>query len=246
MKTIKFLYDRLFGELVTLRIAGNAVTICQAENAVKYELPKTFQGYNYLNHPEETAGWLLAILREEKIKIRRCRIALDFGQVYLQTVRLPVMTAEEQQNWVRWEGSQYVPFEPGTYRAALAPAPDWKDYGIAQEHRVSVAADFSVPWQETEEAALQDFLLVAIPLEKIETLQRLAGFLRAKLECITVMEPEQDALPINLLPVTSGKEVIVKRGYQTATVVCLFLSVLAADEKCLAGSGEAACSVSVC
>ena len=239
MKIIKFLYDRLFGELVTLRIAGNAVTICQAENAVKYELPKTFQGYNYLNHPEETAGWLLAILREEKIKIRRCRIALDFGQVYLQTVRLPVMTAEEQQNWVRWEGSQYVPFEPGTYRAALAPAPDWKDYGIAQEHRVSVAADFSVPWQETEEAALQDFLLVAIPLEKIETLQRLAGFLRAKLECITVMEPEQDALPINLLPVTSGKEVIVKRGYQTATVVCLFLSVaLAVRGGVSAGSGR--------
>ncbi|MBQ1777657.1 MAG: hypothetical protein IIZ93_05785, partial [Acidaminococcaceae bacterium] len=71
MKIIKFLYDRLFGKLVTLRIADNAVTICQAENAVKYELPKTFQGYNYLNHPEETAGWLLAILREEKIKIRR-------------------------------------------------------------------------------------------------------------------------------------------------------------------------------
>lgn len=230
MKIIKFLYDRLFGEPVTLRITDNAVTICQAENAVKYELPKTFQHYNYLNHPEETAGWLLAILREEKIKIRRCRIALDFGQVYLQTVRLPVMTAEEQQNWVRWEGCQYVPFEPDTYRAALALAPDWKDYGIAQEHRVSVASDFSAPWQATEETALQDFLLVAIPLEKIETLQQLAGFLRAKLECVMVMEPEQDALPenllpINLLPVASGKEVIVKRGYQTATVVCLFLSV---------------------
>jgi Tfp pilus assembly protein PilN len=150
---------------------------------------------------------------------------LDFGQVYLQTVRLPVMTAEEQQNWVRWEGSQYVPFEPGTYRAALAPAPDWKDYGIAQEHRVSVAADFSAPWQETEEAALQNFLLVAIPLDRIETLQQLAGFLRAKLECVTVMEPEQDALPVNLLPVASEKEVIVKWGYQTATVVCLLLSV---------------------
>lgn len=225
MKIIKFLYDRLFGEPVTLRITDNAVTICKAGNTVNYEWPKTFQDYNYLNHAEETAGWLLAILREEKIKIRRCRIALDFGQVYLQTVRLPVMTAEEQQNWVCWEGSQYVPFEPGTYRAALAPAPDWKDYGIAQEHRVSVAADYSAPWQATEEAALQNFLLVAIPLEKIETLQQLARSLRAKLECVTVMEPEQDALPVNLLPVASGKEVIVKRGYQTATVVCLLLSV---------------------
>ena len=230
MKIIKHFNDILFGELVTLMITGDSVTICQGKNSVKYEFPKTFQDYNYLNHTEEMAGWLLAILQEEKIRIRRCRIVLDFGQVYLQTVKLPVMTAQEQQNWVRWEGSQYVPFEPGTYRAALAPAPDWKDYGIAQEHRVSVAANFSAKWQETEDAALQTFLLVAISLEKIETLQQLAGFLRTKLEGITAMEPEQDALPenllpINLLPVASGKEVIVKRGYQTAAVVCLLLSV---------------------
>lgn len=225
MKIIKHFNDILFGELVTLMITGDSVTICQGKNSVKYEFPKTFQDYNYLNHTEEMAGWLLAILQEEKIRIRRCRIVLDFGQVYLQTVKLPVMTAQEQQNWVRWEGSQYVPFEPGTYHAVLTTAPDWKDYGVAQEHRVSVAADFSAPWQATEEAALQNFLLVAIPLDRIETLQQLAGFLRAKLECVTVMEPEQDALPVNLLPVASEKEVIVKRGYQTATVMCLLLSV---------------------
>ena len=225
MKIIKHFNDILFGELVTLMITGDSVTICQGKNSVKYEFPKTFQDYNYLNHTEEMAGWLLAILQEEKIRIRRCRIVLDFGQVYLQTVKLPVMTAQEQQNWVRWEGSQYVPFEPGTYYAVLTTAPDWKDYGVAQEHRVSVAADFSAPWQATEEAALQNFLLVAIPLDRIETLQQLAVFLRAKLECVTVMEPEQDALPVNLLPVASEKEVIVKRGYQTATVVCLLLSV---------------------
>ena len=225
MKIIKHFNDILFGELVTLMITGDSVTICQGKNSVKYEFPKTFQDYNYLNHTEEMAGWLLAILQEEKIRIRRCRIVLDFGQVYLQTVKLPVMTAQEQQNWVRWEGSQYVPFEPGTYRAALAPAPDWKDYGIAQEHRVSVAANFSAKWQETEDAALQTFLLVAISLEKIETLQQLAGFLRTKLEGITAMEPGKAMLPVNLLPVASEKEVIVKRGYQTATVMCLLLSV---------------------
>ena len=150
---------------------------------------------------------------------------LDFGQVYLQTVKLPVMTAQEQQNWVRWEGSQYVPFEPGTYHAVLTTEPHSKDYGIIQNYQVSVAADFSAKWQETEDAALQTFLLVAISLEKIETLQQLAGFLRTKLEGITAMEPGKAMLPINLLPVASGKEVIVKRGYQTATVVCLLLSV---------------------
>ena len=225
MKIIKHFNDILFGELVTLMITGDSVTICQGKNSVKYEFPKTFQDYNYLNHTEEMAGWLLAILQEEKIRIRRCRIVLDFGQVYLQTVRLPVMTAQEQQNWVRWEGSQYVPFEPGTYHAVLTTAPHSKDYGIIQNYQVSVAADFSAKWQETEDAALQTFLLVAISLEKIETLQQLSGFLRAKLECVTVMEPEQDTLPVNLLPVASEKEVIVKRGYQTATVVCLLLSV---------------------
>ena len=217
MKIIKHFNDILFGELVTLMITGDSVTICQGKNSVKYEFPKTFQDYNYLNHTEEMAGWLLAILQEEKIRIRRCRIVLDFGQVYLQTVKLPVMTAQEQQNWVRWEGSQYVPFEPGTYHAVLTT--------VIQNYQVSVAADFSAKWQETEDAALQTFLLVAISLEKIETLQQLAGFLRTKLEGITAMEPGKAMLPINLLPVASGKEVIVKRGYQTATVVCLLLSV---------------------
>lgn len=225
MKIIKHFNDILFGELVTLMITGDSVTICQGKNSVKYELPKTFQDYNYLNHTEEMAGWLLAILQEEKIRIRRCRIVLDFGQVYLQTVKLPVMTAQEQQNWVRWEGSQYVPFEPDTYRAVLTTEPHSKDYGIIQNYQVSVAADFSAKWQETEDAALQTFLLVAISLEKIETLQQLAGFLRTKLEGITAMEPGKAMLPVNLLPVASEKEVIVKRGYQTATVVCLLLSV---------------------
>ena len=199
MKIIKHFNDILFGELVTLMITGDSVTICQGKNSVKYEFPKTFQDYNYLNHTEEMAGWLLAILQEEKIRIRRCRIVLDFGQVYLQTVN--------------------------TYHAVLTTEPHSKDYGIIQNYQVSVAADFSAKWQETEDAALQTFLLVAISLEKIETLQQLAGFLRTKLEGITAMEPGKAMLPINLLPVASGKEVIVKRGYQTATVVCLLLSV---------------------
>ena len=109
MNTIQFLKDRLLGKLVVLRITGTHVRICQGKRIPEYELPKTFQGYNYLNHAEEMAGWLQAILREERIQIRRFRIILDSEQVYLQTVKLPVMTVEEQKNWVFWEGSQYVP-----------------------------------------------------------------------------------------------------------------------------------------
>ena len=94
MNIIKFLRDRLFGKPVVLTITGTCVRICQGRKSPEYELPKTWQGYNYLNYAEEMAGWLQAVLQEEKIRIRRCRIVLDSGQVYLQTVRLPFMTAQ--------------------------------------------------------------------------------------------------------------------------------------------------------
>ena len=223
------LQDRLFGKLTVLAFTGTHVRICQGKKNPQYELPKTFQGYNFLKHTEETAGWLQAILREEMIQIRRFRIILDSEQVYLHSVKLPVMTVEEQRNWVCWEGSQYIPFEPGTYQADLLFWPDSADCSSFQENRVTVAADLSVKWQTAEEAKLQDFLLIAISLGKIEALQQFAGFLKAKLEEVTAIGPKQVILPVNLLPVSSRKEVILKRGYQTATVLCfltaMFLTV---------------------
>ena len=86
----------------------------------------------------------------------------------------------------------------------------------------------SARWQETEETGLQDFLLVAVPLEMIEVLQQFAGFLKAKLEAVTVIGPKQELLPVNLLPSASGKEVILKRGYQIAAVSCLLISLFLA------------------
>lgn len=224
MNVLKFLKDRLFGKLVVLMITGSHIRICQGRKSVEYEFPKTFQKFNFFNHTEEMAGWLQAILQEEKIQIRRCSIVLEPEQVYLQTVKLPVMTAEERRNWVRWEGSQYVPFEPGTYQAVLLSWPDSANFGLVQESRVTVATDLSAKWQSTEEAKLQDFLLIAISLEKIEALQQFAGFLKAKLEEVSAIGPKQAALPVNLLPVASGKEVILKRSYQAAAVLCLLLS----------------------
>ena len=228
MNIIQFFHGRIFGKLTALSITGTHVRICQGRKSPDYELPKTFQDYNFLNHTEEMAGWLRAILQEEKIQIRRCKIVLDSEQVYLQAVKLPVMTVEEQQNWVYWEGSQYVPYEPGTYQATLLFWPDSADFRIAQANRAVVAADLSAEWQEKEEAKLQDFLLVAIPLEKIEALRQVAGFLKAKLEEVTVVGPKQAVLPVNLLPATSRKEVIRKRVYLTATVLCLFISMFLA------------------
>lgn len=228
MNIIEVLRDRLFGKPVVLTITETSVRICQGREAPEYELPRTWQGYKYLNHSEEMANWLRAILKEEKIRIRRFRIVLDSGQVYLQMVKLPFMTAQEQNNWVRWEGSRYVPFDPGNYQAVLLRLRDSGFLRANPEEKAVDTAELSAQWEETEETELQDFLLVAIPLEIIEVLQRFAGFLKAKLEAVTVIGPKQDVLPVNLLPSASGKEVIVKRGYQIAAVSCLLISLFLA------------------
>lgn len=222
---IESFQNGIFGRLVVLTITENHVRICQGKKSPEYELPKTFQCYKFLNHIEEMAGWLRVILREEKIQIRRCKIVLASGQAYWQIVQLPDMTLEEQRNWVRWEGSQFIPFEPGTYQAVLLLWPDLAAFGVAQKTRVSVTADLSAGWQATEAVNLQNFLLIAVPLEIIESLKQFADFVKAKLESITVIGPNQVVLPINLLPVASRKELILKRGYQTATVLCLLMSI---------------------
>ena len=168
MDIIKIMRDRLFGKPVVLTVTETCIRICQGRKAVEYELPKTWQGYKYLNHAEEMANWLRAILKEEKIRIRRCRIVLDSGQVYLQTVKLPFMTAQEQKNWVRWEGSRYVPFEPGDYLAVLLRLGDSGLSLADPEEKAVDMAELSARWQETEETGVQDFLRVAVPLEMIE------------------------------------------------------------------------------
>ena len=228
MNIIEVLWDRLFGKPVVLTVMETSVRISQGRKAPEYELPKNWQGYKYLNHAEEMANWLQAILKEEKIRIRRFRIVLDSGQVYLQTVKLPFMTAQEQKNWVRWEGSRYVPFDPGNYQAVLLRWPGSDFLKVDQEKKAVDTAELSARWHETEEMGLQDFLLVAIPLEIIEVLQQLAGFLKGKLEAVTVIGPKQEELPVNLLPSASGKEVILRRSYQIAAVSCLLISLFLA------------------
>ena len=225
MDIIKIMRDRLFGEPVVLTVTETCVRICQGRKASEYELPKTWQGYKYLNHAEEMANWLRAILKEEKIRIGRFRIVLDSGQVYLQTVKLPLMTEQEQKNWARWEGSRYVPFGPGNYQAVLLRLRDSGFLRADPKEKTVDTAELSARWEETGETGLQDFLLIAVPLETIEILQQFAGFLNAQLEAVTVLGQKQEALPANLLPSESGKEVILKRGYQIAAVSCLFISL---------------------
>ena len=225
MNIIEALRDRFFGKPVMLTITENCVRIFQGRKSSEYELPKTCQAYKFLNQSEEMAEWLKAVLQEDNIRIRRCRIVLDSGQVYLQTVRLPFMTAQEQKNWVRWEGCRYVPFDPGNYQAVLLRWPDADFLKAGQEKKAANMEELSVQWQDNGETGLQDYLLAAVPLKVIEALQQFAVFLKAKLEAVTVLGPKQMVLPVNLLPEASRKEIILKRGYQIAAVSCLFISL---------------------
>lgn len=225
MNIIKLLQDRLLGMMTVLTVTGSSVKICQGSKSLVYDLPKTFQRYNYLNHTEEMAGWLLAVLREEKIRIRRCRIVLDTEQVYFQTVKLPAMTVREQQNWVRWEGNRYVPFEPGTYQAVLLPWSEPVDLRAIRDKNTTDFPEFSAEWQATGKAQLNLFLLAAVSRETIEALQEFGSFCMVKLEEVTAIGPDQIALPVNLLPAASRKEKILGQGYKVATVLCLLMSV---------------------
>ena len=63
MNIIEVLWDRLFGKPVVLTVMETSVRISQGRKAPEYELPKNWQGYKYLNHAEEMANWLQAILQ---------------------------------------------------------------------------------------------------------------------------------------------------------------------------------------
>ena len=228
MNIIKYMQDRIRGKLTVLTITDTSVKICHGRRSLIYELPKTFRGYDYLYHTEEMAGWLMAVLREEKIRIRRCRIVLDTEQVFLQTVKLPAMTAKEQQNWIRWEGNRYVPFEPGTYEAVLLPCSEPVGINGFQDTETTGVSGFSEEWQATEEAQLMDFLLAAVPRETIGALQQFGVFFEVQLTEVTALGPNQTILPVNLLPLVPGKEVMLRWAYKAGTVLCLLISAFLA------------------
>ena len=159
MIIIKRLQNAVYGKLATLLINSTEIQITQDRKKLCYELPKAFREYNYLNHTEEMAGWLQALLREEQIKLRRCRIVLDCGQVFMQTVNLPDMTEEEQKNWLHWEGGQYMPLAPEHCNAVMIR---WNKPESSAEEPMFV--------QETKPQERSSFLLVAIPTERIKAL----------------------------------------------------------------------------
>ena len=217
MNIIKRLQNAVYGKLATLLINSTEIQITQDRKKLCYELPKAFREYNYLNHTEEMAGWLQVLLREERIRLRRCRIVLDSGQVFMQTVKLPDMTEEEQKNWLHWEGGQYMPFEPERCNAAMIR---W--------NKLESSVEEPMLFQEAKPQEGISFLLVAVPTERIKALIQLTGFLKAKLEKVTVLDSGQCMLPLNLLPAVARKEKVLGWIYEGCTVCCLLVSLVLA------------------
>lgn len=217
MDIIKCLRNAVSGKTATLLINSTEIQVMQDRKKLCYELPKAFREYNYLKHTEETAGWLQALLREEHVRLRRCRVVLDSGQAFMQAVKLPDMTEEEQKNWLHWEGGQYMPFAPENCNAALVR---WNTGESSAAEPVFV--------QETEPQKQIGFLLVAVTEERIKALLEITGFLKAKLEEVTVLDSGQRVLPLNLLPAVARKELVLGWIYQGGTVCCLFLSLVLA------------------
>ena len=203
----------VFGEPTQVHITAAQVYVRQGRKHLQYPLPKTFQNYSCLQRPEEMADWLQAVLQEEPLRIRRCRLVLDADQAYLQTVRLPAMTAAERSNWLLWEGRQYLPLDPEQLRSALVPWPEENPDAIP-DSGLSALADMP-------EDPLQPFLLVSVPTARMAALTQLAEFLQAQLEQVTVAVPEQGVLDINLLPVRSPQEKWTRLAYQGAIALCL-------------------------
>lgn len=105
----------------TFAITDALVTIKDGTGEHCFTLPPTFQASQYLDHIEEMAAWLRPQLQAGSISLKRCNFMPATEQIYLCQVELPALTPKEQRSWLHWEAARYVPFEPGTFVAALLP-----------------------------------------------------------------------------------------------------------------------------
>ncbi len=211
----RILFTLFYGEKTTLLPEVSKIEIRHGKRSLTLDLPKSFQNCNYLYRPEEMAGWLRAVLEAKHIRVRRCRFVLDSSQVYLQTLMLPDMTDKQQEKWIFWESGKHVPFEQGTYQAALYP---WNSGESGEEMAVS--------WKEDALPGEKAFLLVALPQEKLDGLKRCAGFLQAGLVEVTAVCPDGTVLPINLLPKIPWKKRALHWTYKGLTFLCTTISLL--------------------
>ena len=214
MKTFQLLTKLLLGKVTTIVLGRTEVRILHDKKVRKYALPQAFQEHNYLHHPEDMATWLQAALEAEHIRVRRCRLRLDGSQIYLQTVVLPGMAPPDREKWIRWESGRYVPFEPGTYQAALIPWQQPEEEG-----------NESVFWQDNRQLGDTVYLLAALATEKIDALKRFAEALSATLTEITPTGPGEKILPVNLLPEVRSRKKATVWGCKIATVTCVAFSI---------------------
>lgn len=160
--------------------------------------PPVFCSYHFYQHPEEMAGWLKPHLQDAGIRLARFCFVLDSGQVYLQKLTLPVMGVREQESWLQWEASRFIPFPAGSFTVRLTPE-----------------------GTEPEARGQQLCLLAALRREHIEALQRIAGELPGRLCQITVAGQDGAGRDIDFLPQRMGPGKLKGKVYRGVALLLL-------------------------
>lgn len=177
----------------TFAITDALVTIKDGTGEHCFTLPPTFQASQYLDHIEEMAAWLRPQLQAGSISLKRCNFMPATEQIYLCQVELPALTPKEQRSWLHWEAARYVPFEPGTFVAALLPR---------------------------RESGEKSVFLAAVLRERLDAWQKLIQLLGGRLRKITFSGPEGDCLEADFSPEEATGKRMAHHLYRGLTVLC--------------------------
>ena len=182
----------------TFAITDALVTIKDGTGEHCFTLPPMFQASQYLDHIEEMAAWLRPQLQAGSISLKRCNFMPATEQIYLCQVELPALTPKEQRSWLHWEAARYVPFEPGTFVAALLPR---------------------------RESGEKSVFLAAVLRERLDAWQKLIQLLGGRLRKITFSGPEGDCLEADFSPEEATGERMAHYLYRGLTVLCFLTTV---------------------
>lgn len=182
-----------YGNGYDFAITDVLVTIKDGTGEHCFTLPPTFQASQYLDHIEEMAAWLRPQLQAGSISLKRCNFMPATEQIYLCQVELPALTPKEQRSWLHWEAARYVPFEPGTFVAALLPR---------------------------RESGEKSVFLAAVLRERLDAWQKLIQLLGGRLRKITFSGPEGDCLEADFSPEEATGKRMAHHLYRGLTVLC--------------------------
>ncbi len=177
----------------TFAITDALVTIKDGTGERCFTLPPMFQASQYLDHIEEMAAWLRPQLQAGSISLKRCNFMPATEQIYLCRFELPALTPKEQRSWLHWEAAHYVPFEPGTFVAALLPR---------------------------RQSGEKSVFLAAVLRERLDAWEKLIRLLGGRLRKITFSGPEGDCLEADFSPEEATGKRMAHYLYRGLTVLC--------------------------